>query len=117
MAHLLVRGHTAAFWELTRRLVDAAADAGLYNRDAEPELCDIARGDIKLARSAAAGRTRVAVALRKCNAMWRIFSTREDTPEARAAAGELVTGESDVGESARWPKRVFKYIQVRNWPL
>jgi hypothetical protein len=63
LAHLRYRSHGPRFWALHRRLVDRAAALGIYEpSDFDPS--ERARGDEKLAASAAAGMAAVARAAR-----------------------------------------------------
>lgn len=98
LAHLRYRHHGPRFWSLHRRLVDRAAALGVYDPlDFDP--AERARGDEKLASSAAAA---IAAAARRAR--------RERAAQDRAAVFTWPIG--TVGRFARGP-RVLTGSMVR----
>ena len=67
LAHLRYRHHGPRFWSLHRRLVDRAAALGIYDA-ADFDPAERARGDEKLAPSAAVGMALAARAARRARA-------------------------------------------------
>jgi WLM domain len=82
VAHLRYRHHGPRFWALHRRLVDAAVERGVHD-PADRDPAERARGDEKLARSAAAP---VAAAARQAR---RARSSENRRAAAAWAVGQL----------------------------
>jgi hypothetical protein len=97
LAHLRYRHHGPRFWALQRRLLDRAAAAGVYDPyDFDPT--ERARGDEKLAGSAAAGLAAAARQARRARARqdrqallaWRIGDRGRVHAASRALGGATV---------------------------